>query len=159
LPELVIRRATIEEAADVADVLREAFEPYRRLYTAAAFAATTPTAADVQQRWNEGPVWVAVQDARIVGTVSAVPRGEALYMRSMAVRPSSRGSGCGRLLVEAVERYATANGHRTVVLSTTPFLHPAIALYERCGFSRTDAGPSDLAGTPLFAMAKAPYRR
>jgi len=42
-----------------------------------------------------------------------------------------------------------------VVLSTTPFLHPAIALYERCGFARTGEGPVDLAGTPLFTMTKA----
>jgi GNAT superfamily N-acetyltransferase len=146
--------ATIEEAADVADVLREAFEPFRPLYTVAAFAATTPTAAEVQQRWNDGPVWVASQDGRIVGTVSAVPCREGLYMRSMAVRLACRGTGCGRHLVEAVERHAVTHAHRVVLLSTTPFLHSAIALYDRCGFRRTDAGPSDLAGTPLFTMAK-----
>jgi len=139
----------------VADVLREAFESYRPQYTPEAFAATTPSAEQVRQRWHEGPVWVVVHDGRIVGTVAAVPRGHALYMRSMGVRPASRGSGCGRLLVEAVERHATANGHRLVVLSTTPFLHPAIALYARCGFARTDAGPLDLAGTPLVTMSKA----
>ena len=139
----------------MADVLREAFAPYQRQYTPEAFAATTPSAEQVRQRWLEGPVWVAVQDARVVGTVSAVPRGHALYMRSMAVRPASRGSGCGRLLLAAVESHATASGHRLVVLSTTPFLHPAIALYERCGFARTGEGPLDLAGTPLFTMTKA----
>ena len=85
-------------------VLREAFEPYRPLYTPAAFAATTPPADQLRQRWREGPVWVAVRDDRIVGTVAAVPRANALY--------------------------------------------------ERCGFRRTDAGPPDLAGTPLFAMEK-----
>jgi hypothetical protein len=40
------------------------------------------------------------------------------------------------------------------VLSTTPFLDAAIALYERCGFRRTAGGPLELAGTPLFTMEK-----
>jgi hypothetical protein len=39
-------------------------------------------------------------------------------------------------------------------LSTTPFLAFAIALYERFGFRRSDAGPRELFGTPLFTMTK-----
>jgi hypothetical protein len=38
-------------------------------------------------------------------------------------------------------------------LSTTPFLHDAIRLYERAGFERRPA-LLDLHGTPLFAMIK-----
>ena len=79
MPEPAIRLATPDEASGVADVLREAFAPYRPQYTP----------------------------------------------------------------------------DRLVVLSTTPFLHPAIALYERCGFARTGEGPVDLAGTPLVTMTKA----
>jgi GNAT superfamily N-acetyltransferase len=154
LPDPVVRLAAIDEAGAVARVLRDAFEPYRPLYTPAAFAATTPSAEALHQRWHEGPVWVAVQGEAVVGTVAAVPRRDALYMRSMAVDSSSRGAGCGRRLVEAVERHAAAIGCGAVVLSTTPFLNAAIALYERCGFRRTDAGPNDLAGTPLFTMEK-----
>ena len=154
MPDLIVRLAAIDEAPDIAAVLRTAFESYRPLYTPAAFAATTPSADGVRQRWHEGPVWVALQDDRIVGTVAAVPRVDALYMRSMAVHPASRGAGCGRRLVEAIERHAAAHGFAMVVLSTTPFLDSAIALYKRCGFRRTDAGPLDLAGTPLVTMTK-----
>jgi ribosomal protein S18 acetylase RimI-like enzyme len=154
LPDLSVRLAVIDEAAGIAAVLRDAFEPYRPLYTPAAFAATTPSTDGVRQRWHEGPVWVALQDDRIVGTVAAVPRADALYVRSMAVHPASRGAGCGRRLIDAVERHAAANELFKIVLSTTPFLQPAIALYERCGFRRTDTGPSTLDGTPLFTMEK-----
>jgi ribosomal protein S18 acetylase RimI-like enzyme len=154
LPDQTVRLAVIDEVADVARVLRDAVEPYRPRYTPAAFAATTPSEAELRQRWHEGPVWVAVQGDRIVGTVAAVPRPGALYMRSMAVHPDSHGGGCGRRLVEAVERHAVATRLSAVVLSTTPFLDSAIALYERCGFRRTEAGPPDLAGTPLFTMEK-----
>ncbi|HEV8659305.1 MAG TPA: hypothetical protein VGS96_11840 [Thermoanaerobaculia bacterium] len=47
---------------------------------------------------------------------------------------------------------------RDLVLSTTPFLDRAIALYERCGFRRTDEPPHDRFGTPLFTMRKKPQR-
>ena len=44
-------------------------------------------------------------------------------------------------------------GARRMRLSTTPFLHDAIRLYERAGFERRPA-LLDLHGTPLFAMIK-----
>jgi GNAT superfamily N-acetyltransferase len=149
-----VRRASKDDSAAVAALLLEAFDGYRPLYTAAAFAATTPTADQILQRWDEGPVWIALQDDRPAGTVSAVPRGDSLYMRSMAVHPVSRGSGCGRLLLAAVEDFARQNGHARLELSTTPFLSLAIRLYERAGFTPAAGGARDLAGTPLFTMEK-----
>jgi len=53
-----------------------------------------------------------------------------------------------------IEEYAKGNGCTKLVLSTTPFLDRAIRLYESLGFIRTDEGPYDLHGTPLFTMEK-----
>src|SRR5205807_7992696 len=39
---------------------------------------------------GEGPTWIALLHRTVVGTVSAVLRGEALYVRSMAVVPEVR---------------------------------------------------------------------
>jgi GNAT superfamily N-acetyltransferase len=150
----VVRRASIGECDTIASLLLAAFESYRPLYTPAAFAATTPTPGQLRRRWHEGPVWIALEGERSVGTVSAVVREASLYMRSMAVHPASRGGGCGRRLLDAVEAHARDQGCARVELSTTPFLHPAIALYERSGFVRVGRGPHDLEGTPLFTMEK-----
>ena len=149
-----MRLARAGEAAELAGVLLDAFEAYRPLYTPAAFAATTPSADQIRQRWDEGPVWIALQDGRAIGTVSAMPRVADLYMRSMAVVPESRGAGGGRALLAVVEAFAASHGHSRIVLSTTPFLADAIRLYERAGFSRVAEGPADLAGTPLFTLQK-----
>ena len=81
-------------------------------YTNEAFSATTPTTEQIHLRWGEGPVWVAVQNNSIVGTVSALPKGEALYIRSMAVLPAVRGEGIGRLLLQAIEGFAHARGYQ-----------------------------------------------
>jgi GNAT superfamily N-acetyltransferase len=103
---------------------------------------------------SEGPIWTAIEDETVVGTVSGVPVGNALLVRSLAVLPSERGQGTGELLLDQVENYAYENGYTRLVLSTTPFLTPAIRLYEQLGFRRSSEGPSDRLGTPIFTMVK-----
>jgi ribosomal protein S18 acetylase RimI-like enzyme len=153
--DVQIRFAIVDEAASIAWVLHQAFADYQSLYTAEAFAITTPTPSEIEQRWNEGPVWSVVKDSRLVGTVAAVAKDDALYIRSMAVVPSARGQGIGKMLLSEVESFARAGGFQRMLLSTTPFLDDAIRLYERFGFKRTGEGPHALAGTPLFTMEKA----
>ena len=149
-----IRRAVPDDASTIASVLHRSFVEYESAYTAEAFAATISTPEKMRERMNEGPVWVAVQDEIIVGTVSAVARGEALYVRGMAVDRAARGSGTGRALLKCAEEFAIQGGFKSLFLSTTPFLLPAIRLYENYGFQRNDEGPDDLFGTPLFTMVK-----
>jgi N-acetylglutamate synthase-like GNAT family acetyltransferase len=127
---------------------------YKSLYTDDGFAVTTPTGEQIVDRMTEGPVWVALHKDRIVGTVSVVPKGEALYIRGMAVLPTARGQRIGDSLLLHIEKFAAANQHQRLFLSTTPFLTQAIRLYERFGFRRSDEGPHDLFGTPLFTMTK-----
>ena len=142
------------DASSIALVLYQSFVEYRSSYTDEGFSATTPTADQIQTRMKEGPVWVALHENAIVGTVSAVPKGEALYIRGMAVLPTARGQGVGELLFRHVESFASAQGHKRLFLSTTPFLARAIRLYENLGFRRSSEGPHDLFGTPLFTMLK-----
>ena len=150
-----IRLATPDDLTSLACLLHDSFVEYRSLYTQEGFAATTPSNDQLLQRMNEGPVWIAIQTDVPLGTVSAVARGDDLYLRGMAVRPAARGLGLGGLLLRTVEDFALAQGHKRLTLSTTPFLNQAIRLYERSGFQRTSEGPHELYGTPLFTMVKA----
>jgi ribosomal protein S18 acetylase RimI-like enzyme len=149
-----VRFATVDDAESIAAVLRQAFVEYQALYTPQAFAATTPPAETLRERWSEGPVWVALENDRLVGTVAAIIKGKTLYVRSMAILPAARGHGLGKLLLREVEKFANAHGLRRLVLSTTPFLLAAIRLYERHGFQRTADGPHELYGTPLITMER-----
>lgn len=149
------RRAEPHDAAAISALLHDAFVEYRGLYTDEGFAATTPGRQQIIGRMNEGPVWVVLRDNAIIGTGSAVRKNESLYIRGMAVHPSGRGLGIGILLLRTIEEFALSNGCNRLSLSTTPFLTPAIRLYERFGLQKTDEGPHDLCGTPLFTMAKA----
>ncbi|SRR6266487_719275 len=149
-----IRIATPSDAAAIAAVLFESFIEFRQLYTIEGFAATTPTAEQIRKRIDEGLVWVAETDDKIEGTVSSIPKGDSLYIQSMAILPSARGRGIGKLLFSKIESLAEAGDYRRLFLSTTPFLKSAIGLYEHFGFQLTAEGPHDLYGTPLFTMEK-----
>jgi putative acetyltransferase len=151
---VLIRTALMEESFAIASILREAFSEFEPSYTPAAFAATTPTSDQIQERWHEGPVWVAIQNQHLAGTVAAVPKSAGLYVRSMAVLPRARGQGIAWHLLEEIESFAITNHHKYLFLSTTAFLKSAIHLYEGFGFQSNDQGPHDLFGTPLFTMVK-----
>jgi ribosomal protein S18 acetylase RimI-like enzyme len=149
-----VRLAIQTNVPGVASILAQSFLEYRRSHTEKAFAATISTLGELRDRLTEGPLWVAVEGETVVGTVSGVPDGKALHIRSLAVLPGSRGQGLGELLLRQAEDYAYEQGYTRLILSTTPFLTPAIRLYERCGFRRTNEGPTDRLGTPIFTMTK-----
>jgi GNAT superfamily N-acetyltransferase len=151
---MLIRTAIPDDAPAIASTLHKAFMEFEPLYTPEAFAATISSPGRIRIRLNEGPIWLALQGAEAVGTASAAPQGDALYVRGMAVDPAARGSGIGRELMKRIEEYAIERGFKRLYLSTTPFLIGAIRLYEKCGFVRSEDGPDDLFGTPLFTMEK-----
>jgi ribosomal protein S18 acetylase RimI-like enzyme len=135
-------------------VLSKSFVEYQSRYTAEGFAATVLTPQQIEARMNEGPMWVALENGVIVGTVSVVLKPEGLYIRGMAVDPVARGKSIGRKLLDCTEEFAVQNGCERLFLSTTAFLSRAIKLYEQYGFHRSIAGPDHLFGTPLFTMTK-----
>jgi len=152
--QIEIRLAEREDAAAISVVLHESFEEFKELYTQAGLAATTPRADELITRMDEGPVWVAVRPRAMLGTVAAVIKDASVYVRGMAVLPAARGSGTGSRLLQQVETWAVREGFTDLFLSTTPFLVSAIRLYEKSGFRRTERGPHNLFGTPLFTMEK-----
>lgn len=148
-----IQRATAGDAEQIARVLLAAFREFEPLYTPAGFRATTPTAAEIAERLGQGPTWIASDGEAVLGTVSALERGNEIYIRSMAVLPAARGRGIGRQLLETVQAFAQTRGARQLSLTTTPFLDGAIQLYEDSGFQRSPES-LELHGTPLFSMVK-----
>ena len=149
-----IRAAQQADVQSIVSVLAESFIEYQRFYTKEGYAVTTPKSIVIQDRLSEGEMWVALLKGEVVGTVSVVPQGKALYVRSMAILPAARGNRIGEKLLKHIEELATANGYECLLLSTTPFLDRAIRLYEKFGFRRNGEPPHDLFGTPLLTMEK-----
>lgn len=148
-----IRRATASDAGAISDLLRRAFLEFEHLYTPEAFLATVQPNDGILQRMEEGPLWVAENDHRIIGTVSAMQSKDSVFVRGMAVAPEARGQKIGRALLKLTEEYAQEQGFDRMSLYTTPFLFSAIQLYESYGFTFTGERTSPH-GTELLGMVK-----
>ncbi len=149
------RLATPEDAAEIARVLLEAFTVIREHYTTEAFEVVTPKAEVIEGRFAEGPMWAAEVDGRVVGTVSLTTEPEGLYVRSMAVSPTTQKLGIGRLLLEALHEHAAGTGVTRIFLYTLPFQSGARAMYEKNGYRWVrDTTADEWYGVPGLEMEK-----
>ena len=150
-----IRSACKADADAISRILCEAFAEFANDYTPEAFRVVRPPPDEIRSRFDEGPIWLALNGAKPVGTVSVVPEEEWLYIRSMGVSPDAQGLGIGRSLLYAVESYAIENGFNKLFLYTTHFSSSAIRLYEKHGFIRgRDTAAEEWCGTAGLAMEK-----
>ena len=152
--DIEVRLAKADDARAIETVLSKSFEEYKARYTSAAFKAATPPQETIIKRMEEGPTWVAEQEGEIVGTISAIPQGRTLMLRAMAVPPAERGRAIGKLLLVRVARHAFRNGYRRMTIKASPFLTRALREYEQFGFQRSNEGPSEFHGTPVYHLTK-----
>lgn len=133
--EFQIRRATSADSEAISSLLLEAFAPFESQYTPGAFEYTTPGVNAIADRFAEGPIWVAVENGSMIGTVAGLAEPNRFYIRSMAVKPGLQRGGVGQSLLHALEEYARQNGFLKLYLYTTFVLPGARRLYEKNGFT------------------------
>ena len=116
--------------------------------------------ADAAGRAADGSLLVAVENGRVVGTVtlylhagSEQWRPDDAMFRFLAVDPAARGRGVGRALFQACLERARAAGKRRMALHTTQWMATARAMYERAGFHREPEGDAQLPGVTIIAYA------
>lgn len=148
-----MRRAGTQDGSAVLDCLSAAFAPYRDQYTPAAFADTVLDSSSVRTRICEICVFVAVSDAKIVGTIGCKSNGEEGHLRGMAVLPEWQGTGVASSLLESAEAELRRTGCKFLSLDTTMPLHRAIRFYQRHGFAASGK-VSDFFGMELFEYKK-----
>jgi putative acetyltransferase len=90
---------------------------------------------------NGGFVFSLESDGRVVGVCALFRESpERFQLARMAVEPSLRGHGYGRMLMEHALGHAKSNGARSVYLLSNTVLEAAIALYKRFGFITISTG-------------------
>jgi GNAT superfamily N-acetyltransferase len=110
-----------------------------------AFGTTHASAAGwTAARWEaqvaEFATFVAVVDGGDVGVVrcAAHVRRDVRELVSMWITPAARRQGMGAQLIESVATWASEAGATALVLDVVAANVPAVALYERAGFLRSD---------------------
>lgn len=82
---------------------------------------------------------LAKLDSRPIGAVGLIPHTEgACEMKRLFVAPGVQSKGTGRALCEALLKEAKNLGYHTMVLDTLTRLKPAVALYQRLGFTEIE---------------------
>jgi ribosomal protein S18 acetylase RimI-like enzyme len=161
-PELDIeyRLARPDESEAISELLLESFGLFEAEYTPGAFEYTTPNTEVVRGRFEEGPVWVAMDGNTMIGTVSGLPEPGRFYVRSMAVSPDAQGHGIGQHLLEVLEAFARDKGFERTYLYTTHVLPGAKRLYEKNGFYVLRETPAeewyDMAGLEMEKKLEKP---
>jgi putative acetyltransferase len=132
---VIVRRATIEDAAAMAQVIAEVAPE--------GFLGTEPP-VDVEERTQRfrgmmegdrpGALWVLEDGGRVVGSGAAQERVRGVLTLGMAILPQARGRGGGRALVQAAIDHARACGAHKLDLEVWTDNARAISLYATAGF-------------------------
>lgn len=101
-----------------------------------------------------GALLIAESAGQVAGCVAMRPLGDRTgEVKRLYVRNEYRGSGLGRMLVEAVIQAARRAGYRELRLDTLGTMTSARALYDRLGFVEIDPYSNKyLPGTVFYSL-------
>jgi predicted N-acetyltransferase YhbS len=134
-----IRSARAEELTMLAQIERSAATLF--LDTPYAFLANNePLSLDfVQQRFQAGQVWVAVEkQGMVVGFAITREVDNTIYLQEMDVDPAHGRRGLGAALVETVCAWVQLKGYGAISLSTFCDLPWNAPFYAKLGFRMLD---------------------
>jgi ribosomal protein S18 acetylase RimI-like enzyme len=138
------RRATVEDAQAIADLINSAYrgETSRQGWTTEADLLdglrTTPQEIRQLITGQDSFLLLCHRDAMLIGSVHVEKQGEQAYIGMFVVRPDIQGAGIGKHLLKEAETLARnsweVNSYVMVVITSR---HELIAFYERRGYRRT----------------------
>ena len=124
-PPLTIRPATPDDQTHIAALAN------------ALWGETRVESFDRSYRVDMLPAFVACDGDEIVGVASYAREGDATNLVMLNVLPLWQGRGAAHGLIAAVIKMTRAEGALRVIVATTNDDLPALALYQRLGFTIT----------------------
>lgn len=114
--------------------------------------APRPMQDDYTQVIRSSQVTIAEDQAAIIGVIVLNADPEGFFIDNVAVHPSHRGRGVGRILLRFAEDEARRAGFDSIYLYTHEKMTENIALYSRIGYEEYDRRRKD--GFSLIYMRK-----
>jgi GNAT superfamily N-acetyltransferase len=131
---------------DVDEITRLLHRAYASLAAAGLRYMATHQAPEVTlRRLKQGRAFVAEQDGRVIGTVTAYPpdptsivplyrHPKTFHFGQFGVEPDHRGQGIGRALHQAALQHARDQGAHYMALDTAGPASELISTYQRWGY-------------------------
>ena len=129
----MIRPATETDADVVTAIAQAAFEHY----IPRIGVPPIPKLVDYPAAIRAGKVWVAPDDAVVVGFVLLDDEPDALLLDVLAVSPAAQGRRIGSHLLTFVETEARRHGYTRITLYTNEAMTENLAYYPRHGYVET----------------------
>lgn len=146
------REATPDEYAEAGRVTAEAYREFIRPGDQ-DWERYLERIADVEARAGRTTIVVAVEDGRVLGSLTLELGARMLdgggeeqrpllpeeaHIRMLGVDPAARARGVARALMWEAETRARAAGKTLMTLNTTQRMKAAQAMYERLGYERAE---------------------
>lgn len=129
-----LRRAVDADAPSVTTCVHHAFGHYVKRMG----RMPGPMLMDYAHEIREHQVWVAVQEAAIVGALVLYIKEEGFLLDVIAVEPTHHRLGIGRLMLEHSEAEAQRQGFDSIYLYTHELMTENQALYKKIGYVEYD---------------------
>lgn len=143
---MIVRDAEPEERDVVVELTRMAYAEFQSVMKPGAWRGLANAIEEVLANSGPAEIIVALEEDQIVGSVFLYPGGSSPYpdepaltepeFRLLSVRPTHRGKGFGRALVNECVNRSRAAGAKAIGLHTSASFKDAIALYRKMGFER-----------------------
>jgi len=134
MSEVVVRSARPEDAAAIAACVCEAYVHYIERIG----KQPGPMLEDYSEVIRQFQVHVAAAGGKVVGAIVLKVTDEGFYVDNVAVRPTVKGTGVGRLLLEVAEAEAHRQAYKSIYLATHELMTENRALYSRIGYVEYD---------------------
>lgn len=143
-----VREAARDDYDEAGRITALAYREFVRPEDPADWTLYLDRIADIAGRAGRTTVLVAVEDARILGSVTLELEGrteegddeplhpDEAHIRMLAVHPAARRSGIARALMAECEARAQEAGKRLMTLNTTGRMRAAQAMYDSMGYIR-----------------------
>jgi ribosomal protein S18 acetylase RimI-like enzyme len=148
-----LRPANHEDAADVTEVVRTAYEHYIERIGMPPGPMTEDYVTVIRDR----QVTVAEAAGTITGVILLGVDDEGFVIQNVAVHPSHRGKGLGRALLEHAEAEAVGSGFDAIHLYTHEKMTENLALYSRLGYIEYDRAPKVISRSSTCASPLAEW--
>ena len=134
MKDTIVRSAALEDVPGITACVCEAYVHYIERIG----KRPGPMLEDFQETISAAQVHVVESRGQIVGVAVLMVTDEGFYLDNVAVRPSAKGTGVGRTLLELAETEAKRHGFSSIYLATHELMHENRALYIRIGYEEYD---------------------